>query len=262
MSKIYVVGQSWAMGEWAGPRIVHGGLVQYLKEDGHNVNNEVIVPRQTHANILKLLTVQLTKNYEPGDTIIWVLGDSLVELIFPELDMFRLLKAETVNVMLEKKLDISTLAIKDSGGLKELIKSLQRDIFKNLNDIAVKYNVTVHCIGGPQNLNTEIIKEFTNLNPLLPSWINLIVGNFVEYGYTNNVDYATTYYFKAKNIDYTFFDNELATLVKTEMTELDNNARVYREEVFHSLETPGLGVHPNRIGHKVLFDYIKKELNL
>lgn len=262
MSKIYVVGQSWAIGEWAGAKVVHGGLVQYLEEDGHTVNSEVIVPRQTHANILKLLKVQLEKNYEPGDTILWILGDPLVELIFPELDMFRLVKAETVNVMLEKKLDICTLAIKHAGGLKALIKNIQQEIFKELNDIAVKYNVTIHCIGGTHNLNTDVIKEFTNLNPLLPSWINLIVGHFVEYGYTTNVDYATTYYFKQHNIDYTLFDNDLANLVKTEMAELDLNARVYREEVFHSLETPGTGVHPNRNGCKMLFDYIKKELKL
>ena len=253
--KIFICGLSWVRGEWSPtqPVIIHKGLEQYFIDRGYTVINKSR-PRSFHSQILDMLAQELESKYTDGDIIFFVQTDPMLDVIHPESVELGIKRTVEQSVSLPKL----TKKILDAGGLKNLIKLTQEQIYAKVDSIAKKYNTVIHCIGGSYNINTTIIEQFSNLNPIVPSWVNLLVGQYKEYhDLVNQPDFGIINTWGMGYLDVSQFSPELAKQVDKEMSTLTANRVILNELIFH----PD-GNHPNREGHKMLFDYLVKELNL
>lgn len=244
--KIFIAGLSWGRGEWVGPNVVHKGIEQYFTDDGYQVYN-VSKPRSTHTRVNQLLDKCLFDHYVPGDLVFWIQADPIIDIIAKEVVGKLLPKQKLINL---------SKSLLNSGSLVALMTDQQKVIYSELNNIAVEHNTQIHCIGGTYNIN-PVITEFSNLIQFVPSWINMLVGHYTEYARSADINFGVTHTWSLDNIDFSAYNKDLATTVSQEITERINNIIMFREDIFH----PD-GVHPNRDGHKVLYEYIKKELDL
>jgi hypothetical protein len=241
--KVFIAGLSWGRGEWVGPNVVHRGVEQYFTDDGYTVFN-VSKPRSTHTKVNQLLDQSLEQNYSPGDLIFWIQADPIIDLIAKEI----------TGKLAAQKLPRLSEKLQQANSLVDVITEQQRIIYCELNNIAVKHRADIHCIGGTYNIN-PIINEFSNLNPLVYSWINMLVGHFAEYARSSDKHFGVTHTWTVDNIDCNTYN--ISNAIKQEIDERVKNIIMFREDIFH----PD-GVHPNREGHRVLYNYIQKELNL
>jgi hypothetical protein len=249
--KIIVAGSSWARGEWApeDPVVQHDGIKQYFADAGYTIVDSSQA-RSYHSRVLKFLSKKLESNYVDNDIVFFIMADPLLDLIMPELGM----RKRSFNI---KHLPQFTEAIKEAGGLINLIRQQQDHIYKELDSLAKQYNTVIHCIGGTYNVNTHILKEYTNLNPLLVSWIHLLVGHYQEHQHTASPEFGISYTWGVNYIDFSSYTPEFAKQVQQEFDSITDSNRIMDELIFH----PD-GLHPNREGHKILYNYIVKQLNL
>lgn len=244
--KIFIAGLSWGRGEWVGPNVVHRGIEQYFTEDGYQVFN-VSKPRSTHTRINQLLNSCLSDHYAPGDRVFWIQADPIIDIIAEEI---------TGKLLPNQKLVGLSERLLGAGTLVDLMSDQQGRIYCELNNIAVKYSTQIYCIGGTYNIN-PIIRDFSNLKPFVTSWINMLVGHYTEYARSADINFGVTHTWTVDNVDFSAYNIDLATAIKKEITERVANVIMFREDIFH----PD-GVHPNRDGHRVLYEYIKKKLDL
>lgn len=244
--KIFIAGLSWGRGEWVGPNVVHRGIEQYFTDDGYQVYN-VSKPRSTHTRVNQLLNECLSNHYSPGDIVFWIQADPVIDIIAEEV-AGKLLPNQKLIRLSERLLS--------AGSLVGLMLDQQSRIYCELNNIAVKYNTHINCIGGTYNIN-PIIQEFSNLNQFVTSWINMLVGHYTEYARSAEINFGVTHTWTVDNIDFSAYNVELATTIRNEIDERVANIIMFREDIFQ----PD-GVHPNRDGHMMLYKYIKRELNL
>lgn len=249
--KIYINGLSWSRGEWVGPNVVHRGLEQYLTDIGYTVIN-TSKPRNYHSRALKNLDQHLARDHESQDIIIWIQTDPLLDVIMPELEQLGLRTARTVT-----NLPGFTESIQLADGLINLVRKCQHDIYTELDSLAAKYQTKIHCVGGAHNINTHILDDFKNLNPLIVSWLNLMIGHFKEYQGFNDPEFGVSYTWDLGYIDLSKYTDSFAQKIKQEYQQLSCNSVMLKEDIFH----PD-GLHPNREGHKILFEHIVKELKL
>ena len=250
--KVYVGGDSWACGEWqadpshhTGVSVAHAGLSQYLRDRGYKVINCAsggACNRETVGlldNELVEIPFGAKTHYEPGDIVIWVQTDHIRNLRHIPPNRYEKL----------------TPAIKEAGGVYNLAINLLIPDYTRLNSIAERHNCIIHCIGGSANIHVSITNaKFKNLNCLVKSWNQLLLPlEDMESGFmVSPMDWAT------KDIDMNQFDTPLRYKVIDEMTTIagyqhtfDRYPQVYPDRL-----------HPDRNGHKILFDTVIKELNL
>jgi len=249
--KIFVAGLSWAMGEWHGAEVIHGGIQQYFTEAGYQVVNSA-KPRTYHQKINQILDQKLAESYQPGDVILWIQADPLTDLITLEKIETGTLKSHE-NVVLPK----FSQCIQQAGGLKNLVVEQQQKIYSQLNQTAQQYNTQIYCIGGTFNINQDVMAEFKNLVSIVPSWIYLLVGHFSEHSRCQNQTFGVVHTWDQDIIDFSIFDRELGKRILAEAEELIDNLKLFREDPFR----PD-GIHPNQAAHRVLFDYLTEKLNL
>jgi hypothetical protein len=240
--KIFIAGTSWARGEWQGPRLVHKGLEQYFIDDGYTVINSSR-PRSTHAEVNLYLDKSLSQYYKDGDIILWIQADPLSTIIGPNRDK-------------NNKLSNLSQALQNTGSLSKLIADQKKVIFTELNQTALKYKTTILCIGGPYNISSAI-EDYSNLKSLIPSWIYLLVGHLQDYNHTADPEFGMILNWSIEQIDFSQCNNNLSISISQEIGERISNSKLTREDIFH----PD-GVHPNRHGHRILYDCVVDKLNL
>lgn len=251
--KIFVAGSSWARGEWAPDRpvILHNGIKQYFTDYGYTII-DCSQSRSYHSRVIHLLDKKLTQHYKHGDVVIFIMADPLLDLIMPELSTMQVKRSMDV-----VDLPLFTEAIKQAGGLINLIRHQQDHIYSQLDAVAKKYDVQVHCIGGTYNVNINILDKYNNLVPTIISWIYLLVGQYKEHPRTDHPEFGISYTWSIDYIDFTKFDLEFAKQVQDEFKTIEDSTKIMHELIFQ----PD-GLHPNREGHKILFDNLVKKLNL
>jgi hypothetical protein len=248
--KIFVAGLSWALGAWKGAEVIHGGIQEYFANAGHQVVNAA-KPRTYHQKINQILDQKLAESYQPGDIIFWIQADPLLDLIVPERFQMGILKSPSI------KLPNFSQRIQQAGSLKNLVREQQQEIYYNLNQTAEQYNTQIYCIGGTFNINLDVMSQFKNLVPILPSWIYLLIGYINEHSRCQDPSFGVVHTWDAGYIDFSLFDSTLSECVTNETAELIDNLKMFREDPFQ----PD-GIHPNAEAHKVLFDYLTTKLNL
>jgi len=253
--KIYITGGSWARGEWSDvkPIVQHKGIEQYFLDDSFQVVNKSR-PRTYHLTAVDMISNSLHNEFTPGDYVFFIITDPLLDILQPELVSLKYKKSLTSVHTLPN----FTKTIKEAGGFNLLVKKVQHQIYNRINNLGKLLDTKIHCIGGSFNLNTDIISEYQNLNPIVPSWVKLLVGHYDEYkDKVNDPEFGIINTWGIDYIDLTQYNKDFAEQVKQEFDNFSKNRVILTETIFH----PD-GNHPNREGHRILYDYIRKELNI
>lgn len=251
--KIVVSGSSWARGEWApgNPVVQHDGIKQYFADAGYTVV-DASQARSYHSRVINNLDKKLDSQYSDGDIVFFIMADPLLDLIMPELADMNLKRDGDA-----KNLPEFTAAIKQAGGLINLIQHQQDQIYNQLDTVAKQYNTKIHCIGGTYNVNTNLLNKYTNLLPTVVSWIYLLAGQYREHPGTDNPEFGITYTWGINYIDLSTYTLEFADQVRREFDVISDTTHIMNELIFHPDS-----LHPNREGHKILYDHLTKLLNL
>jgi lysophospholipase L1-like esterase len=251
--KIFVAGSSWARGEWApgNPVVQHDGIKQYFADAGYTVV-DASQARSYHSRVIAHLDKKLNDHYTAGDIVFFIMADPLLDLIMTELAGMKLKRDIDA-----KNLPRLTELVQQHNGLTNLIVHQQDQIYQQLDAVAKKYNVQVHCIGGTYNVNTNLLGNYTNLLPTVASWIYLLAGQYREHPGTDQPTFGITYTWGLGYINLNTYTPAVADQVCREFDRISDTTGIMKELIFH----PD-GLHPNREGHKILFDYLVKELKL
>jgi lysophospholipase L1-like esterase len=251
--KIFVGGSSWARGEWApgNPVVQHDGIKQYFADAGYTVV-DVSQARSYHRRVIAYLDKKLNDHYTTGDIVLFIMADPLLDLIMPELASMKLKRDIDA-----KNLPELTGLVRQQGGLINLIRYQQDQIYQQLDAVAKKYNVQVHCIGGTYNVNTNLLGNYTNLLSTVVSWIYLLAGQYREHPGTDQPTFGITYTWGLTYINLDTYTPVFADQVRQEFDRISDTTGIMNELIFH----PD-GLHPNREGHKILYNHLTELLKL
>jgi hypothetical protein len=251
--KIFVAGSSWARGEWDPDRpvVLHPGIKQYFADIGYTVIDSSQA-RSWHSRVITFLDKKLEEQYIDNDIILFIMADPLLDIIMSELRELKVKRSFRI-----KNLAKFTEEIQSAGGLINLILKQQDSIYSGLDAVAKKYNAKIHCIGGTYNVNTNLLVKYTNLLPTVPSWIYMLAGQYPEHPGTDDPEFGISYTWDINYIDTSKYTPEFATQVQQEFETITDSTRIMDELIFH----PD-GLHPNREGHKILYNYLIELLKL
>jgi hypothetical protein len=248
---VAIFGDSWGCGEWSNPvlpgilstnqsHITHLGLEQYFTDLGHKVFN-MSKPAGSNKNSIDKLTGFL--NTKKHNLIVLFIISDPTRNFGPEYATF--------------KQDIV-----DHNGLFEFkTKTLYNDL-KILNELGQQYKQVIQLIGALGSVPN--IDQYSNLSCLCRSWPKLLVGDlhpdidFEFFGLWERwlIDgEIINEWLTPKNLQQ--FDSAFADKLVQQLEQLDANRIIFEHQLFY----PDNG-HPNRDGHKILFNYIKEKLEL
>ena len=251
---IFISGDSWGCGEWPSSKphkiinknaiLEHRGLEQYFIEDNFLVFNSSVGGGSNNDSI-QSLQFNLEKYFKNGDIILWVQTDPIRDLR-PYTDL--------------------TNQIKKENGIFALANKLLIENYTMLNDLAIKYNTHVHLIGGLSSIKPILVNNYNKLITLLLSWPQLLMQHKTEYfqiDYENFGEWGHDWSLDSINLSTLMnsgklpFDIDFSGKIIDELHKLDSYKIIFNDPIFY----PD-GAHPNREGHKVLYDFIKEKLNL
>ena len=242
---IIVIGDSWAVGEWPADSeirtkamsdyelIEHKGLAQYLEEAGHTVIN-------------------LSKGAETNNYSLWQ----------TELYLQRISKNIDVIYVFQTRFhaDINANEYSTNKTFQDLLSRYNTEFLVNLSRIAVRYNVKIKLIGGNSDVYTypNLEVDFPGVSVACQSFQNLLIHQnpapdfplFSADLQTPNMDRKNSdeldkFLLSCRDFDYVLEYIDRAWHRSKELVELRH------------LMWPD-GWHPNRVGHKLLFDYLTK----
>jgi hypothetical protein len=247
--KILINGDSWGVGEWGLnlaenlvkdpklPALTHRGLEHYFKEKGHEVVN---ISKGGGSNFGSLKNFNNLENKD-YDFIFWFQTDFLR-------DDRHFTKA------FPKK------SVKWVGFTWDLINNHKRHYYREFYSKLNSYNKTIYLMGGANKINLEIISGYKNLVPIIPCISEFLLPDI---NFDNDLQFegwiqgAWMSPFGKEE----FVSNNLSIEVLEKVVEMKElNLREFTPG-FTELFWPD-GKHPNRLGHKIIFDYLCKELKI
>ena len=238
MKKIFIGGDSWARGEH--PKFEHMGLEEYFAEAGHTVINASVLGASNHDSI-DILADHMRDQYQTGDLVLWVQTDPLRDFRGPPPEFHRLIPG-----------------IQSAGGIYNLMQELLQNSYSKLDALGNKYATIIHAIGGLCSIGDTRLFRF--ISPTVVSWPQLLVGDISKYSNTDwswFVIWCSDWTAQHLGIDPIVHDSQLAEKVIVEANELNKNRKIFLEKIFH----PD-GQHPNRDGHKILYNHLKERLKI
>tara|TARA_R110000822_G_C15276685_1_gene489770 strand:- start:73 stop:846 length:774 start_codon:yes stop_codon:yes gene_type:complete len=242
---IIVIGDSWGVGEWPADDeirtkaiidyelIEHKGLAQYLEEAGHTVIN-------------------LSKGAETNDYSLWQ-TELYLQRISKNIDVVYVFQTR-----FHADIDVNEYAINTT--FRDLLSRYNTEFLLNLSTIAVRYGVKIKLIGGNSDVytypNLEI--DFPGVSVVCQSFQNLLIHQNSEPDFPlfsgdlqtpnmnrKNSDELDKFVLSCKDFDYVLEYIDRAANRNIELGKL-------RELMWPD------GWHPNRAGHKLLFDHLTK----
>ena len=241
--KFLIAGDSWGCGEWDKDctHNPHRGLEQYLVEDGHQVTNlsnqgisnhdiyqriDAYFRRNTTHTIDAVFVFQTEYNRDYKHSDGWeneLHAQDWAELVEPE--------------------DIA-------------MRWISR-FYKNLSNIFQKYNCAIYIIGGHSDTLwfDNMSDHYPGCEIVCQSMTNLILNG------NHCVDQPVLSFYEQKT-------EELVKRVKSKLDDTDKLERLmtlidqgYQREMLLR-ENPNYfypdGIHPNRLGFKILYNYLKE----
>lgn len=151
---ILIAGDSWSCGEWGDPPrgaayyhgiqgVRHGGLAQYLREDGHEVT---LVGQGSSSNSAQVdRIIQLGKKLKNFHRVIWFHTDPLRDIDQKEISNSR-------------------------EELKQQREKLDRFQYQKLQNLGIE----IFCLGGCSPIKIEQIRDYSNLKVViadLQTWL-------------------------------------------------------------------------------------------
>lgn len=222
--KIFIGGDSWACGEWPEGPSLHASH-KGLEEYFIQDGYSVINTARGGASnhdSVSLLSSAVKSFYSDNDIVIWVQTDPI----------------RNVKQQLAK-------AVEQAGGIARLMRKLAQEDYARLDRLLIP----VHAVGGLYNIQLDLLPP--NVHCLAESWVRLLVPSWNEQAILDSdwtVDDVQLSTFK---------DQELVKQCIDELIQMTSNRAVYNNTIFH----PN-GNHPNREGHRILYNYIKERLEL
>ena len=242
---IIVIGDSWGVGEWPADSeirtkamvdyelIEHKGLAQYLEEAGHTV-------------------VNLSKGAETNNYSLWQ-TELYLQRISKNIDVVYVFQTR-----FHADINVNEYAINNT--FRDLLSRYNTEFLLNLSTIAVRYDVKIKLIGGNSDVYTypSLEIDFPGVSVVCQSFQNLLIHQNSESDFPlfsgdlqtpnmnrKNSDKLDKFLLSCKDFDYVLECVDHAANRNQELSELRH------------LIWPD-GWHPNRVGHKVLFDHLTK----
>lgn len=234
---ILIGGDSWTLGEYRFHPDVndgcwsHLGLVQYLMDEGHLVKNVGKGGSSNNDSITALKTAIENSVYK-FEYIFWFQTDPIRDLR-PYTDP-ALKNIKTYQQLIEKQ------------------NECLLDSYRNLDSIGSK----IYVIGGCAKINLDLISQFHNLEPIIPSVTEFLIPHYThpEYVLTDNSEREECFNLDASALD-NLLDNWKKQSYLSEPRSMINDPLVRK----YFLED---GAHINRWGHLEIFNYMCQKLNL
>jgi hypothetical protein len=221
---IIISGDSWGVGEWP-QETNHRGIWQYFEEDGHVVEM-CSIPGECNKiiiNHLRNVILGIDNKIIDSHFIFWFQSDPLRDL---------------------RPFDEFGKTINNYDDLINKSKELLDITYTNLNLL----NKKIYCIGGCSKLDLDLIVKYNNLIPLIPSLTEHIFDDF-EHPKLWHSDWIN----HVHKLDIDTIDMLLNEKKKQDSL---NDIQKYREYFWPD------GSHPNRKGHKILYEFICESLNI
>lgn len=238
---ILIAGDSWGCGEWAninGYSIQHTGLEQYLIDDGNEVVNLSCggASNLEAANRIEtFLDIKDKLNIKKIETI----------LVF-QTEWFRELDSSRYFYPLSNDEYFKFIFNNEYLNIDKCISSW----YRRLSNIGKKYSVKIGVIGGASDtiFLSKFEDEYPNVFIACQSLTNLLV---------NNNPYIDCPVF---GINTELFQQRQTTnidIMSNIINDIDkSDQRVDTWKKFPEYFWPD-GAHPNRLGHKILFNFLK-----
>ena len=250
---ILLAGDSWGVGVFASlqpdqpakrnkllTHVIHGGLQQLLEEHDQNVVN---LSKISGSNIetTKFITSYLTNNPKLAEQVkaVIVFQTEWCRDIF---EMFNYIECAEYSY-------------------SEIKSRWLHRFYMRLSEIAVKYQVPVYIIGGAGDTIwlDKFDTEYPGVSIVCQSSVNLMLNSNhrIENPVVSSVWGASQGYVLIRNkIKKTLLDND------TEIVLNDINASSNRHQLLMKNTNffwPD-GIHPNILGHQIIFDFIKPQI--
>lgn len=231
MKKIIIGGDSWGCGEIGGTispgvkRIPHLGIAQYFTESGHQVINCSKVGVSNSMSVAAL--TQAVYMNPDADYVFWFQTDPLRDLMPYETNFNG--QFSTYQQLIDESRALANIS------------------YLTLNDLGRQ----IYCIGGCSKLYLDIIQDYQQLVPIVPSATKLVIPEYEhpelwQSGWIVNHERQ----FSIEELDRIIEDREKQLLLGTNL-----------QSAFVKYFQPD-GQHLNRLGHKILFTFLCKELNI
>jgi lysophospholipase L1-like esterase len=238
---IVIAGDSWACGEWnnsstTGCKISHPGLSKYLTDLGYLVIN---LARPGGSNFYSADRV---------DNFLTVSTHLNISHVF----VFQTEWIRDMRDYTDKKL----LNLDLTYGYQTLKMRLISRFYERLSKVAQQANVPIHIIGGCSDTIwlDKFSQEYPGLNNICHSFTNLLLID--NHRIANPVYAIITDAEQVKFFKETMDSNDLELF----LDDIDKGRQRFstwqEEKRFFWPD----GMHPNRLGHKILFDFLKTQL--
>lgn len=244
---ILITGDSWACGEWDGHgdqpnNISHGGLGQYLRDQGHLVVN---LGKGGGSNLESVSRVRDFLSRQNG------FDSQVTAVIVFQTDWHR----DTVDLW---SLDEFELVNYDYKAYKN---RLLARFYHRLDQTATTTGIPIYLVGGcSDTLWLDSWKQhYPGVYIACQSWVNLMINHcdridrpvLSRFGPETEtlVNYAKSK-MDSKNIELLLEDLELAQQRNTQWAQLNNQDLLCAD-----------GTHPNRRAHRILFDHLTQHMS-
>ena len=227
---IVIVGDSWGCGEYNLNTITHGGLAQYLAEDGQNVIN---------------LSVGGSSNWEIYERLKLFFDSGIPNYIVKKIKMILVFQTEWT-----RDFSIKRSTCVDSRVGVDAISCWQY----RLSEVAVKHNIEIGLIGGCSDTMylDQFKKEYSGLFIACQSVTNLCVNN------NHRIDNPTFFCRPGDELLLTLNDHyQKYSSINNLVSDLDKG--LIRMDIWKNNKEwffPD-GNHINRAGHKKLHNFLK-----
>jgi hypothetical protein len=232
---ILINGDSWGCGEWGTPDIEnivknqnlpglgHLGIEHYFREKGYFVKN---------LSVGGSNNISICQRFEQEDL-------SQYDYIFCfQTDHTRYLNQGFLTENNTKKITWDRFIEHQNFHLGEF--------YQRLNS----YGKTIYLLGGVNKINLDIVKHYTNIVPIIPSVVEVITPQFGEH---NDLWWGQWI------LSVPYMDYDLDCLERIVVNK-EREGFLFNPD-FKKYYWPD-GKHPNRLGHKVIFDYLCKQLKI
>jgi hypothetical protein len=219
MKNSLITGCSWPAGEWGtisgNHQITHRGLNLFLNDLGYDVIN-LSQPGSDNWNTFRVLQSFLKVNSHIN----------LSHILYFQTDIGRSFKFHTPS---------------KSKNLTDEINRLYLELYRHLDQLAMKNNCTIHVIGGLTDVVVSL-QNFKNLKLCLDSWCRLIDPALPLTGLVDQtgIEFLDDHGYDKKQIE-SIIDQSWGRI------EFFNSNPYYFQPD---------GQHPNRLAHKLLVEYL------
>jgi hypothetical protein len=230
-----ITGCSWGCGEWAVIDGIYGlcnpGFAQFFNSPTCYPINLSRPAGNPYEITLALETFLKVNSQMDIDKIFYL-----------QTDIGRSWSGPKISQILE-----TTLA-KNDYNFELAIEACYHYVYRHLNDIAAARQQKIYVIGGLTDVIIDF-EQYKNLEIALDSWCHLL-----------DPDLPLTGLVDVRGIDYLnrqFQQHQTQILPLIEKANQRWNFYNTRKDVFY----PD-GIHPNRYGHQLLFNYLKEKYNV